>query len=93
MISAKKTKKFFFGAKKSEEGLILYQKVLEVAQEVKNSPNNQIEIIPLTNQPGSMIADLYSIADWIIARPGGISIMEIEAVAKKAKNIYIYGVG
>lgn len=79
----------FCGANKPKEGLVLYQQVLDIANKVNKDPESRIKIIPLTNQPASMIADVYSLADRIITRPGGISIMEIEAVAKRAK-IFIF---
>lgn len=79
----------FCGANKPSEGLILYQQVLDIAQKVNVDPQYNIRIIPLTNQPASTIADVYSLADRIITRPGGISIMEIEAVVKRGK-IFIF---
>lgn len=79
----------FCGANDPKKGLVLYNQVLAKAQEVNQDDKAVIKIIPLTNQPASLIADLYSLADNVIARPGGISIMEIEAVAKKA-NIFLF---
>ncbi|PJD93483.1 MAG: hypothetical protein CK426_08670 [Legionella sp.] len=79
----------FCGANDPKKGLVLYNQVLAKAQEVNQNDQLGLKIIPLTNQPASLIADLYSLADNIIARPGGISIMEIEAVAKKA-TIFIF---
>ena len=79
----------FCGDNKPQEGLVLYQKVLDIAQKVNSDPSSNIRIIPLSNQPASMIADVYSLADKIITRPGGISIMEIEAVSKRAK-IFVF---
>ena len=75
----------FCGADKPKEGLVLYQKVLDIAKTVNGKTDSNIRIIPLTNQPGSVIADVYSLADRVITRPGGISIMEIEAVVKRGK--------
>lgn len=79
----------FCGANKPEEGLVLYGKVLEKAKAINSNPNSRIKIIPLTNQPASMIANLYSLANRVVIRPGGISIMEIVAVVQKGK-IFIY---
>lgn len=79
----------FCGANDPKKGLVLYKQALEKAKQVNQDDNSRIKIIPLTNQSASLIADLYSLADTVITRPGGISIMEIEAVAKKAK-IFIF---
>jgi hypothetical protein len=77
----------FCGKDDPAAGFILYQKIKALSEQASRDLQNNITIIPLTNQSASMIARLYSIADKIITRPGGLSIMEIEAVARTAKII------
>ncbi len=92
VVSASHKVKYVFvfcGENRPQDGLVLYQKVLDIAETVNKAPDSLIRILPLTNQPGKMIANLYSLADRVITRPGGISIMEIEAVAKRA-NIFVF---
>jgi hypothetical protein len=86
-----KTKYLFVycGENKPREGLVLYGQVLKIAKKINTDPLSRIRIIPLSNQPASTIADVYSLADRVITRPGGISIMEIEAVVKKGK-IFVF---
>ena len=75
----------FCGKNDPSNGFVLYGKVLELALNAHKTTRGKLKIIPLSNQPSAIIAQLYSVADLIVTRPGGISIMEIEAVAKKAK--------
>lgn len=79
----------FCGANQPQNGLILYGQIVDIAKNANANPDSRIKIIPLTNQPAEMIADIYSLADRVITRPGGISIMEIEA-AVKTGQIFLF---
>jgi len=63
----------------------LYNKALMQAQKYKDT---NIKIVPLSNQGANTIAHLYSIADQINIRPGGISSMEAKLVARK--DVFAY---
>lgn len=65
----------------------LYQQVLEIA---KKENSEFFKIIPLTYQDHDMISRLYSRADTLAIRGGGLSIMEVEAVAKKESDIIVF---
>lgn len=64
----------------------LFAKVCEKAKKYYN--NGNFIVIPLTNQNKSMINHVYTIADLAITRPGGMSIMELEAAA--TGNVVIF---
>lgn len=73
---------------KSENGeASLYQQVLDIAEK-RNT--DLFKIIPLTYQDHDMISRLYSRADTLAIRGGGLSIMEVEAVAKNEADIVVF---
>ncbi len=71
-------------------GIICYEEVMKLARITNKHCSSSVVIIPLNNQPDSTIANIYSMADKIVLRPGGLSIMEAIAATtlnKKAKII------
>lgn len=71
-------------------GIICYEEVMKLARITNKQYSSGVAIIPLNNQPDSTIANIYSMADKIVLRPGGLSIMEAIAATtqnKKAKII------
>tara|TARA_R110002072_G_C7959706_1_gene533781 strand:- start:275 stop:3604 length:3330 start_codon:yes stop_codon:yes gene_type:complete len=75
----------FCGPNDPESGKVLYSQVLEMA---KANKDKNIKIIPLANQNAKTISQLYSVADLVNIRPGGISVMEANLVVRGRVIVY-----
>lgn len=67
----------------------LYNEIAQIALSKRQELGN-VFILPLGNQNHIMISQLYSMADDIIIRAGGLSIMEVRAAAKRNASLYVH---
>jgi len=75
----------FCGPNNESDTNCLYQQAMKLAYKYNNE---NFKVIPLTKQGPKTIAQLYSTADLLCIRPGGLSSMEARLVARGKVMVY-----